>query len=97
MMGWRPSARVRLRLARVSVRVDGVYLSIMTQALSYALMLAFFGTTWVGGNNGFSVFKEILASDLQRDSTRIALLLVTSPRSRELCGFAFIVASPLVA
>jgi len=59
-------------------RVTGVYLSIMTQALSYALMLAFFRNDMgFGGNNGFTDFKEIVGVDLQRDSTRIALLLVT--------------------
>ena len=42
-------------------RVTGVYLSIMTQALSYALMLAFFRNDMgFGGNNGFTDFKDIL-------------------------------------
>ena len=41
-------------------RVTGVYLSIMTQALSYALMLAFFRNDMgFGGNNGFTDFKDI--------------------------------------
>ena len=42
-------------------RVTGVYLSIMTQALSYALMLAFFRNDMgFGGNNGFTDFKDLL-------------------------------------
>jgi urea transport system permease protein len=60
-------------------RVTGVYLSIMTQALSYALMLAFFRNDMgFGGNNGFTDFKELLGWDLQRDGTRVVLLLVTT-------------------
>ena len=48
-------------------RVTGVYLSIITQALSYALMLAFFRNDMgFGGNNGFTDFKDILGFDLQR-------------------------------
>ena len=46
-------------------RVTGVYLSIITQALSYALMLAFFRNDMgFGGNNGFTDFKDILGFDL---------------------------------
>ncbi len=42
-------------------RVTGVYLSIITQALTYALMLAFFRNDMgFGGNNGFTDFKDIL-------------------------------------
>ena len=42
-------------------RVTGVYLSIITQALTYALMLAFFRNNMgFGGNNGFTDFKDIL-------------------------------------
>jgi urea transport system permease protein len=60
-------------------RVTGVYLSIMTQALSYALMLAFFRNDMgFGGNNGFTDFKEILGFDLQQDSTRVVLLVLTA-------------------
>jgi urea transport system permease protein len=59
-------------------RVTGVYLSIMTQALSYALMLAFFRNDMgFGGNNGFTDFKDILGFDLQQDATRSVLLVVT--------------------
>ena len=60
-------------------RVTGVYLSIMTQALTYALMLAFFrNETGFGGNNGFTDFKDILGFDLQASSTRAALFAVTA-------------------
>ena len=59
-------------------RVTGVYLSIMTQALSYALMLAFFRNDMgFGGNNGFTDFKDILGFDLHEDSTRVVLLIIT--------------------
>jgi len=60
-------------------RVTGVYLSIMTQALSYALMLAFFRNDMgFGGNNGFTDFKDILGFDLHEDTTRVMLLVVTA-------------------
>jgi urea transport system permease protein len=60
-------------------RVTGVYLSIITQALTYALMLAFFRNDMgFGGNNGFTDFKDIVGFDLQRDSTRVVLLVVTA-------------------
>jgi urea transport system permease protein len=59
-------------------RVTGVYLSIMTQALSYAMMLAFFRNDMgFGGNNGFTDFKDILGFDLHQDSTRVALFVAT--------------------
>jgi urea transport system permease protein len=59
-------------------RVSGVYLSIMTQALTYALMLAFFRNEMgFGGNNGLTDFKDILGYSLQQDSTKIALFVVT--------------------
>jgi len=60
-------------------RVAGVYLSIMTQALTYALMLGFFRNEMgFGGNNGLTDFKDILGFDLQADSTRIALFIITA-------------------
>ncbi len=55
-------------------RVTGVYLSIITQALTYALMLAFFRNDMgFGGNNGFTDFKDILGFNLQARSTLVAL------------------------
>lgn len=60
-------------------RVTGVYLSIMTQALTYALLLAFFRNEMgFGGNNGLTDFKEILGFDLQADTTRVSLFLITA-------------------
>ena len=60
-------------------RVTGVYFSIITQALTYALMLAFFRNDMgFGGNNGFTDFKDILGFDLHQDSTRLALLVSTA-------------------
>ena len=53
-------------------RVSGVYLSIMTQAMTYALMLAFFRNEMgFGGNNGLTDFKEIFGFSLQSPSTKI--------------------------
>jgi urea transport system permease protein len=60
-------------------RVTGVYLSIITQALSYALQLAFFRNDMgFGGNNGFTDFKDILGFDLHADSTRGVLLALSA-------------------
>lgn len=60
-------------------RVTGVYFSIMTQALTYALMLAFFRNEMgFGGNNGLTDFKDILGFDLQHDGTRIGLFLASA-------------------
>ena len=60
-------------------RVTGVYLSIMTQALTYALMLAFFRNEMgFGGNNGLTDFKDILGFDLQSDGVRVGLFLCTA-------------------
>ena len=60
-------------------RVTGVYLSIMTQAMTYALMLAFFRNEMgFGGNNGLTDFKDILGVDLQSDVTRIVLFVISA-------------------
>jgi urea transport system permease protein len=60
-------------------RVTGVYFSIITQALTYALMLAFFRNDMgFGGNNGFTDFKEILGFDLHSDRTRVVLMVLTA-------------------
>ena len=60
-------------------RVSGVYLSIMTQALTYALMLAFFRNEMgFGGNNGLTDFKDIIGTSLQADSTRIVLFVISA-------------------
>ena len=60
-------------------RVTGVYLSIITQALTFALMLAFFRNDMgFGGNNGLTDFKDVLGFDLQADTTRAALFALTA-------------------
>jgi urea transport system permease protein len=59
-------------------RVTGVYLSIITQALTYALLLAFFRNEMgFGGNNGLTDFKEILGFNSQSDSVRACLLMAS--------------------
>jgi urea transport system permease protein len=60
-------------------RVTGVYLSIITQAMTYALLLAFFRNDMgFGGNNGLTDFKDILGFNIQSDSTRATLFSVTA-------------------
>jgi urea transport system permease protein len=52
-------------------RVTGVYLSIITQAMTYALLLAFFRNDMgFGGNNGLTDFKDILGFNVQAQGTR---------------------------
>jgi len=60
-------------------RVTGVYLSIMTQAMTYALLLAFFRNEMgFGGNNGLTDFKEILGFNLQAGSTRAVIFIASA-------------------
>ena len=60
-------------------RVTGVYLSIITQALTFALMLAFFRNEMgFGGNNGLTDFKDLLGFDLQAQSTRAGLFIASA-------------------
>lgn len=60
-------------------RVSGVYLSIMTQAMTYALMLAFFRNEMgFGGNNGLTDFKEIFGFSLQSPNTKLGLFVATA-------------------
>jgi urea transport system permease protein len=60
-------------------RVTGVYLSIISQAMTFALMLAFFRNDMgFGGNNGLTDFKDILGYNLQADGTRIALFVASA-------------------
>jgi urea transport system permease protein len=74
-------------------RVTGVYLSIITQALTYALLLAFFRNDMgFGGNNGMTDFKDILGFNVQADATRAALLVISAVF---LCG-AFLLARYVV-
>ena len=60
-------------------RVTGVYLSIITQAMTFALMLAFFRNDMgFGGNNGLTDFKDLLGFSLQADGTRVALFCASA-------------------
>jgi len=60
-------------------RVTGVYLSIITQAMTYALMLAFFRNNFgFGGNNGLTDFKDILGFNVQAPATRVALFTASA-------------------
>jgi urea transport system permease protein len=59
-------------------RVTGVYLSIITQALTYALMLGFFRNNFgFGGNNGLTDFKDILGFNVEAETTRAALFSIS--------------------
>jgi len=59
-------------------RVTGVYLSIITQALTYALLLVFFrNDTGFGGNNGLTDFKDVLGFNIQAPGTRRALYIAS--------------------
>jgi urea transport system permease protein len=59
-------------------RVTGVYLSIITQALTFALMLGFFRNNFgFGGNNGLTDFKDILGFNVQAAGTRVALFVIS--------------------
>ena len=60
-------------------RVTGVYLSIITQALTYALMLGFFRNNFgFGGNNGLTDFKDILGFNVQAQQTRVVLFVFSA-------------------
>jgi urea transport system permease protein len=60
-------------------RVTGVYLSIITQALTFALMLGFFRNNFgFGGNNGLTDFKDILGFPVQAAGTRGALFVISA-------------------
>jgi urea transport system permease protein len=60
-------------------RVTGVYLSIITQAMTYALWLAFFRNDMgFGGNNGLTDFKDLLGFNLQLPGTRLGLYIASA-------------------
>ncbi len=74
-------------------RVTGVYLSIITQAMTFALLLAFFRNDFgFGGNNGLTDFKDILGFNVQAASTRAALFAL----SALLLAFSVFVCSMIV-
>jgi urea transport system permease protein len=69
-------------------RVTGVYLSIITQAMTFALLLAFFRNDMgFGGNNGLTDFKDILGYPVQARGTR-AVLFILSALALALCFIA---------
>lgn len=60
-------------------RVTGVYLSIITQAMTFALLLAFFRNDFgFGGNNGLTDFKDILGFNVQAATTRATLFALSA-------------------
>jgi urea transport system permease protein len=60
-------------------RVTGVYLSIITQALTFALLLGFFRNNFgFGGNNGLTDFKDILGFNVQAPGTRATLFAIST-------------------
>jgi urea transport system permease protein len=60
-------------------RVTGVYLSIITQMLTYALWLSFFRNDMgFGGNNGLTDFKDILGFSVQSQTTRAVLFALSA-------------------
>jgi urea transport system permease protein len=59
-------------------RIRGVYFSIITQAMTFAMMLLFFrNETGFGGNNGLTDFKKILGYTMQDDGTKVMLYVIT--------------------
>jgi urea transport system permease protein len=60
-------------------RVTGVYFSIITQAMTFALMLGFFRNNFgFGGNNGLTDFKDILGFNVQARGTRAGLFMCSA-------------------
>ena len=59
-------------------RIKGGYFAIITQAMTFALMLLFFrNNTGFGGNNGLTDFKRLLGFSLQEPSTRLAIYVAS--------------------
>ncbi len=59
-------------------RIKGVYFSIITQALTFAAMLAFFRNDMgFGGNNGFTDFKRVLGIPITAVETRTVLYVLS--------------------
>jgi urea transport system permease protein len=60
-------------------RVTGVYLSIITQALTFALMLGFFRNDFgFGGNNGLTDFYDLLGFSVRAPETRAVLFAISA-------------------
>jgi urea transport system permease protein len=92
---WRPFDNFAVALAAVVVgpgllaltigffafrsRIRGVYFSIITQAITYALMLLFFrNETGLGGNNGLTDFKSIYGYPFHAQGTKTALYVLSA-------------------
>ncbi len=92
---WRPFDNFAFALAAVALvpgllaltigffafrsRIRGVYFSIITQAITYALMLFFFrNETGLGGNNGLTDFKNIYGYPLRAQGTKTALYVISA-------------------
>jgi urea transport system permease protein len=74
-------------------RVTGVYLSIITQALTFALMLGFFRNNFgFGGNNGLTDFKDILGFNVQAQATRATLFALSAVA----LGLGYLIAQAVV-
>lgn len=74
-------------------RVTGVYLSIITQALTFALMLSFFRNDFgFGGNNGLTDFKDILGFNVQSTETRAVLFALSAVA----LGLGYLIAQAVV-
>jgi urea transport system permease protein len=59
-------------------RITGVYFSIITQALTFALLLAFFRNDMgFGGNNGMTDFKDLLGFPINTGATRRGLYVAS--------------------
>ncbi len=59
-------------------KIKGVYFSIITQALTYALMLLMFrNETGFGGNNGLTDFKSLMGYAVQEQSTKVSLYVAS--------------------
>ena len=59
-------------------RITGVYFSIISQAMVFAMMLAFFRNEMgFGGNNGLTDFKDLLGFDLSAPTTKVGLYMAS--------------------
>jgi urea transport system permease protein len=60
-------------------RIRGVYFAIITQAMTFALMLLFFrNDTGLGGNNGLTDFKRIYGYSLHDPDTKVGLYVASA-------------------
>jgi urea transport system permease protein len=74
-------------------RVTGVYLSIITQALTFALMLGFFRNNFgFGGNNGLTDFYDLLGFSVRAPETRAVLFSLSAVA----LGLGYLVAQAVV-